>query len=75
MIDFYLNGNNGAAVDAHKNLLDIFNGLFILPNPVPVKTALNLTGFDVGGVRLPLTEASQDKVEEIKGMLQRLSIL
>jgi len=75
MIDAYVNGNNGVAVEIHKKLLNIFNGLFILPNPVPVKAALNLKGFNVGEVRLPLTKASEDKIDQIKEMLQGVGIL
>jgi 4-hydroxy-tetrahydrodipicolinate synthase len=75
MIDAYVSGNNGVAFEIHNKLLDTFNGLFILPNPVPVKTALNLTGFNVGEVRLPLTKASEDKIDQIKEILQGVGIL
>ena len=40
-----------------------------------MKAALNLLGHDVGGVRLPLVEASDDEVEQIRDCLERLRLL
>lgn len=42
------------AGELHLRLLPLFTGLFIASNPVPVKEALRLTGFDAGPVRPPL---------------------
>ena len=49
-------------------LLDLCNGLFMDVNPIPVKEALNLMGWNVGECRLPLCamdDASRDKLAEI----------
>ena len=50
------------------SFLDLINALFSDVNPIPVKAALNIIGFDVGAPRLPLCELSTDK----KIMLQRI---
>src|SRR5919201_411957 len=43
--------------------------------PIQMKAALNLLGHDVGGLRLPLVEASDDQVVQIRGCLERLKLL
>jgi len=43
--------------------------------PIQIKAALRLIGRDVGGVRLPLVEASEDEVAQIRGCLERLALL
>jgi 4-hydroxy-tetrahydrodipicolinate synthase len=43
--------------------------------PIQIKAALNLLGHDVGGLRLPLVEASDDEVAQIRGCLERLKLL
>lgn len=44
-------------------------------NPIAIKCALNLLGHDVGGLRLPLVEASDDEREAVRGCLERLGLL
>lgn len=43
--------------------LPLIGQLFCEVNPIPVKKAANLMGMEVGSLRMPLTELSQDKVE------------
>jgi 4-hydroxy-tetrahydrodipicolinate synthase len=47
----------------------------VVTGPIQIKAALNLLGHDVGGVRLPLVEASEDEVAQIRGCLERLRLL
>ena len=47
-------------------MLDLINSLFIEVNPVPVKTAVNLMGFNVGDLRLPLAEMEEQNLEVLK---------
>jgi 4-hydroxy-tetrahydrodipicolinate synthase len=42
----------------------------ITTNPIPVKAALNLLGHRVGGLRLPLIEADEAELAEIRGALE-----
>lgn len=51
-------------------LMPIIDALFSEVNPIPIKAALGLMGFDVGRPRLPLTDMSQDKLEKMKEILQ-----
>jgi 4-hydroxy-tetrahydrodipicolinate synthase len=47
----------------------------VVTGPIQIKAALNLLGHEVGGVRLPLVEASDAQVAQIRGCLERLRLL
>jgi 4-hydroxy-tetrahydrodipicolinate synthase len=49
--------------------------LKVVTNPIAIKCALNLLGHEVGGLRLPLVEATEDEREQIRGCLERLKLL
>jgi len=49
--------------------------LKVQTNPIAIKAALNLLGHEVGGVRLPLVEATDEEIAEIRGCLERLALL
>jgi len=57
------------------SLADAFEALAITANPIPVKAALNLLGIEVGGLRLPLVEATVDERKVIHSMLDRHGLL
>lgn len=72
MIDAFVIKDTETAKDIHLKLLDVFKNLFIIANPIPVKAALNMIGTDVGGVRLPLTEAREKVLKVLKKDLEEL---
>lgn len=74
MIDAFVSEDIERAKEIHLRLLDIFNKLFIVSNPIPVKAALNIIGMEVGGLRLPLTEASEDVKSIIRDELEKLGV-
>jgi 4-hydroxy-tetrahydrodipicolinate synthase len=49
--------------------------LKVQANPIAIKAALNLLGHDVGGLRLPLVEANEDELAQVRGCLERLKLL
>ena len=49
--------------------------LRVAPNPMAIKSALNLLGHDVGGVRLPLVEADENEQTLVRDCLERLGLL
>lgn len=61
--------------EIHESLRDVFQALTVTTNPIPVKAALNLLGHDVGGLRLPLVQASEDELAAIRAMLERHGLL
>ena len=50
-------------------LMPLIDALFCEVNPIPVKQALNLAGFDVGLPRLPLTPLSEANIQRLKTLL------
>tara|TARA_Y100001960_G_scaffold326188_1_gene409987 strand:- start:2352 stop:3254 length:903 start_codon:yes stop_codon:yes gene_type:complete len=54
MIGLILEGEIEQASSLHKKLLPLFNALFWVTNPIPIKYALNKKGFPVGDLRLPM---------------------
>ncbi|MFZ5943640.1 MAG: 4-hydroxy-tetrahydrodipicolinate synthase [Bacillota bacterium] len=72
MIEDFLAGNIQKAQQLHSQLFPVFKTMFITTNPIPVKTAVNLMGIQVGGMRLPMIEATKDQEEKIKALLQKL---
>ena len=65
----------GKAAELHIKLQAINKALFLQPNPVPVKKALQLCGFDVGSLRHPLKPASSDVTSALKKALEDLGII
>jgi 4-hydroxy-tetrahydrodipicolinate synthase len=68
-------GDLPRAREIHISLAPLFEVLTVATNPIPVKAALNLVGREVGGLRLPLVEASVDETRAIRGELERQGLL
>jgi len=62
-----------AEIDA--GLRDVYATLFLTASPTCTKAALNLLGHDVGGCRLPMVEAADHELAEVKRMLARHGLL
>ena len=66
-------------VDAARRLDDELAAAYeligVVTGPIQIKAALNLLGHDAGGVRLPLVEASDDEIAQIRDCLERLRLL
>lgn len=65
----YEKGNREEAKKIYLGMLDVMDAMFYEVNPIPVKTAMNLLGFDVGGMRLPLCEMEEKNIERLKKAL------
>lgn len=64
--EYYFNGEVEKSRDLQLRLLELINNLFIEVNPVPVKTALNLMGFNAGNLRMPLVPMAEANLEKLK---------
>ena len=60
---------------AHEALLPLMNGLFETSNPILVKEALKLVGFPVGGVRLPLIDATAEQSARLASIMREVGVL
>jgi len=59
--EYFFNGEIDKSKDLQLKLLPLINALFSEVNPIPVKNALDILGFDVGGLRLPLCKEMSDE--------------
>jgi 4-hydroxy-tetrahydrodipicolinate synthase len=75
MLAYFAAGEMNQAQQLHNYLFPMFKGLFITTNPVPVKEALNILGMDVGGLRLPLCNANEGEITQLKELLNRYHLL
>ena len=73
MIQAFEAGKIDAAAEEHLSLFPLFKALFLEPNPMPVKAALSLQGWQVGSLRSPLVPASDVVQQALKSLLQQLS--
>ena len=64
--EYYFNGEVDKSRDLQLKMLDLINNLFIEVNPVPIKTAMNLLGFNAGNVRMPLVDMDSANLEKLK---------
>ncbi len=58
-----------------NRLLEFTNALFSDVNPIPVKEALNIMGFDVGECRLPLIRMSDDKISSLAESMKKIGLV
>jgi 4-hydroxy-tetrahydrodipicolinate synthase len=75
MVRLYRAGDVEGARALDEDLRPSIELLRVAPNPIAIKTALNLLGHEVGGLRLPLVEATDEEVEAVRGCLERLGLL
>lgn len=64
-----LDGDFDTAADLQTRLLPLIEALFSEVNPIPVKAAMKLIGYDCGDCRLPLTPMSRENCEKLKKLL------
>ncbi len=64
-----LDGDFDTAADLQMKLLPLIELLFCEVNPIPVKAAMKLIGYDCGECRLPLTPISQENLNKLKKVL------
>ena len=72
MVQAFLAGDLRAALAEHEQLLPLCKALFCTTNPIPVKAALELSGWPVGAPRLPLVSASSDVRDRLTSVLAAL---
>jgi 4-hydroxy-tetrahydrodipicolinate synthase len=68
-------GDAEAARRIDEELAPAYGILKVVVNPIAIKAALNLLGHEVGGLRLPLVEASKEERERVRSCLARLGAL
>jgi 4-hydroxy-tetrahydrodipicolinate synthase len=70
MIQSIGSGRIDRAAEIHRSLLPLFNAMAVVPNPIPIKYALNHVGFRVGPTRLPLVSPDDSAAAAIERVLR-----
>ncbi|MBS4955613.1 MAG: 4-hydroxy-tetrahydrodipicolinate synthase [Clostridium sp.] len=74
MCDLYLKGDCFKATKLQLDYLELMNNLFIETNPIPVKTAMNVIGMNVGELRLPLYKMNDKNKETLVNTLKKYNL-
>lgn len=75
MIAAFVAGDTAHAGALHRRLLPLFKVIFVTTNPIPIKAALALAGFDVGPLRPPLVEATEAERAQIRKVMESLGLI
>jgi 4-hydroxy-tetrahydrodipicolinate synthase len=68
-------GDHTRAVAAHLKLQPLMHALFVTANPILVKEALKIAGFPVGGVRLPLVDATAEQSAALENVMRQVGVI
>lgn len=63
------------AAELNDRLMPLMEGLFATTNPILVKESLALAGFPVGGVRLPLVDATPEQSETLAAIMREVGVI
>ena len=75
MVEAQVSGDHTRALRIHLELMPLLRALFVTSNPIMVKKALELQGFPVGGLRLPLIEATPEQTRELETVMRGVGVL
>lgn len=73
--EYMLSGEYEKAAKLQLDYLDIIGSLFCEVNPIPVKTALNMMGMEVGPLRLPLCEMNEANLIRLENSLKKVNLI
>ena len=71
----YFEGDVKGSCDLFLKYMALIKALFIEVNPIPIKTAMNLLGFHVGGFRMPLCEMVPENLNKLTDLLREYGLL
>ena len=75
MCQAFFDGDTEKAKEMQLKYLDLIDSLFIEVNPIPVKTALGLMGYNVGNLRLPLIDMEEKNLETLKDSMRAVGLI
>ena len=75
MVYAFLEGDVETATKLQLEAIDVIDALFCEVNPIPVKAAMNMLGYDAGIVRAPLTELTDAHKEVLRKALENYGVL
>jgi len=75
MVESFMKGNLQESLELQLKLMPLIKALFCEVNPIPVKTAMNLMGFNMGPLRLPLTDMAENNLEFLKQKMKEYGLI
>ncbi len=75
LVQKFLDGDIKNSCKSQLDMKPLIDSLFIETNPIPIKTAMNLMGLDVGGLRLPLVDMEDSNLNILKDELQKYDLI
>jgi 4-hydroxy-tetrahydrodipicolinate synthase len=75
MVQYFLDGNVKKACELQLHMKPLIDALFCETNPIPVKTAMNLMGMEVGPLRLPLIDMYENNLETLKQRMREYGLI
>lgn len=75
MISAFDNGQPHVATQLHCQMFELIKSLFMTTNPIPVKTAMELLGFDTGGFRMPLIAMDEQMLSKLRECMHRYHLI
>ena len=74
IVQMYLDGDVRGSMELQLKAIPLIDQLFCEVNPIPVKAGMNLMGFQVGPLRMPLTEMEDANKENLKAAMKDFGI-
>lgn len=71
----YMAGKTAEALEIQKRILAFENALFMDVNPIPVKEAMNIMGWNAGDCRLPLCSMTEENNRKLAAVMQPLGLV
>lgn len=75
MVQLYRAGSIDQARAIDDSLKPLYEAIFTVTNPILVKAAMNILGHNVGGLRLPLVEATEDEHAALRRVMEEMGLL
>ena len=75
MVAKYLEGDTAAATKLQLEAIELIGALFCEVNPIPVKAALNLMGYEVGACKLPLCDMEEKNLETLRTAMKNYGLI
>ncbi len=75
MCQAFFDGDTKKAAQLQLKYLELINTLFIEVNPIPVKTAMRLKGYNAGNLRMPMCEMEEQNLEALKTCMKKYGII
>ena len=72
---YYLDGEVKKSLALQLEMLELINNLFIEVNPIPVKTAMRMMGYNTGDLRMPLVDMDEKNKEILRASMVKMGLL